>query len=60
MPDTPAVPVGEIGHVVDGPAWWTALEHEPTPELRWPMSVEVYDRMRAQDAQVTSVLGAVT
>ena len=60
MPDTPAVPVGEIGHVVDGPAWWQALEFEPTPELRWPLSVDVYDRMRRQDAQVTSVLGAVT
>jgi hypothetical protein len=54
------VPVGEIGHVVDGPAWWQALEFEPTPELRWPLSVDVYDRMRRQDAQVTSVLGAVT
>lgn len=60
MPDSPAVPVGEIGHVVDGPAWWNMLEHEPTPELRWPMSVEVYDRMRSQDAQVASVLRAVT
>lgn len=60
MPDTPAVPVGEIGHVVDGAAWWTTLEHEPTPELRWPLSIDVYDRMRTQDAQVTSVLGAVT
>lgn len=59
MPDTPAVPVGEIGHVVDGPSWWQALEFEPTPELRWPLSVDVYDRMRRQDAQVTSVLGAV-
>lgn len=60
MPDSPAVPVGEIGHVVDGPAWWHQLEHEPTPELRWPLSIEVYDRMRRQDAQVGSVLRAVT
>jgi hypothetical protein len=60
MPDIPAVPVGEIGHVVDGPTWWHALENEPTPELRWPLSIEVYDRMRRQDAQVASVLRAVT
>lgn len=33
---------------------------ETTPELRWPRSVEVYDQMRRQDAQVTSVLRAVT
>jgi hypothetical protein len=59
VPDSPA-PVGEIGHVVDGPAWWSMLEHEPTPELRWPMSVDVYDRMRRQDSQVKSVLRAVT
>jgi hypothetical protein len=61
VPDRPAaVPVGEIGHVVDGPAWWNSLENEPTPELRWPLSIEVYDRMRRQDAQVISVLRAVT
>lgn len=60
MPDSPAAPVGEIGHVVDGPSWWQALEHEPTPELRWPLSIEVYERMRRQDAQVASVLRAVT
>lgn len=60
MPDGPAAPVGEIGHVVDGPSWWHSLEHEPTPELRWPLSIEVYDRMRRQDSQVGSVLRAVT
>jgi phage gp29-like protein len=60
VPDSPAAPVSEIGHVVDGPSWWHSLEHEPTPELRWPLSIEVYDRMRRQDAQVASVLRAVT
>jgi hypothetical protein len=60
MPDRPAAPMSEIGHVVQGPSWWHALEHEPTPELRWPLSIEVYDRMRRQDAQVASVLRAVT
>jgi phage gp29-like protein len=60
MPDLPAAPLSEIGHVVEGPGWWSQLEHEPTPELRWPLSIEVYDRMRRQDAQVGSVLRAVT
>ena len=55
----PAAPVREMGHVIDG-SWWAELEAEPTPELRWPLSVQVYDRMRRQDAQVASVLRAVT
>jgi hypothetical protein len=33
---------------------------EATPELRWPASVAVYDQMRRSDAQVVSVLRAVT
>ena len=56
----PAAPQQEIGQVVDGSTWWGVLEVESTPELRWPLSVEVYDRMRRQDAQVASVLRAVT
>lgn len=60
MPETPAPPLVERGHVVDSPGWWGGLEDEPTPELRWPLSVQVYDRMRRQDAQVASVLRAVT
>lgn len=60
MPDTPAAPLTESGHVVDYPGWWGGVEDEPTPELQWPLSVQVYDRMRRQDAQVASVLRAVT
>jgi len=60
MPETSAPPLVERGHVVDYPGWWGGLEDEPTPELRWPLSVQVYDRMRRQDAQVASVLRAVT
>lgn len=42
-------------------SWWFESEDmERTPELRWPLSVEVYDSMRRQDAQVMSVLRAVT
>lgn len=42
--------------------WWQvgALEDETTPELRWPENLVVYDAMRKQDAQVGSVLRAVT
>lgn len=60
MPDAPATPLVEIGHVVDAPTWWAALDYETTPELRWPTSIDVFDRMRKQDAQVVSVLRAVT
>lgn len=60
MPDSPPVPLNEIGHVIDGSLWWTVLEQETTPELQWPLSIQVYDKMRRQDAQVASVLRAVT
>jgi hypothetical protein len=55
----------ENGYVVPtGPgtsSWWGFDDQrEETPELRWPQSVQVYDRMRRQDSQVASVLRAVT
>jgi hypothetical protein len=52
------VPTRELG-VADGADafWWLS---EPTPELRWPLNIAVYDQMRRQDAQVISVLRAVT
>lgn len=56
--------VRESGYVVPGggtSSWWSWDEQrEDTPELRWPQSVGVYDRMRRQDAQVSSMLRAVT
>ncbi|TDB86930.1 DUF935 family protein [Micromonospora fluostatini] len=52
-------PVSEIGYAHVPGSWWTT-DDEPTPELRWPESVAVYDAMRSQDAQVGSVLRAVT
>lgn len=55
------VPTREIGyaseHSFDGGGFWQSAEI--TPELRWPLSVRVYEQMRRQDAQVTSVLRAV-
>ncbi|HEY9354599.1 MAG TPA: hypothetical protein VIP28_15160 [Nocardioides sp.] len=49
----------EIGYA-KGTSWWDDLDDETTPELRWPFSVRVYNDMRRQDAQVASVLRAVT
>lgn len=40
--------------------WWQLPDEEPTPELQWPHSVVVFDRMERQDSQVQSVLRAVT
>jgi hypothetical protein len=40
--------------------WWLLDEGETTPELQWPRSIAVYDQMRRTDAQVTSLLEAVT
>ncbi|MFJ4026034.1 hypothetical protein ACIPWF_00740 [Paenarthrobacter sp. NPDC089989] len=55
-----AAPVTEVGYATSASEWWSDLDVEETPELRWPHNVEVYDRMRRQDAQITSVLRAMT
>lgn len=57
---TTPTPTSELGYAARESGWWSAVEAEATPELRWPLSVDVYDRMRRQDAQVQSVLRAVT
>ncbi|MEU4781036.1 hypothetical protein [Micromonospora sp. NPDC023633] len=62
MPTTPPAPVMEIGYASRSTVlgWMEFADEEPTPELRWPRSIEVYDAMRSHDAQVGSVLRAVT
>lgn len=55
-----AAPTRELGYTNEGAGWWRPPTVEETPELTWPLSVQVYDRMRRQDAQVRSVLRAVT
>lgn len=56
----PQVLERELGHGQSA-SWWTVYtDDDPTPELRWPHSVVVYDRMMKQDAQVKAVLRAVT
>lgn len=64
MTETPIqapAPVRERGYASPQASglWWTDLTSETTPELRWPLSIDVFDRMRRQDAQVASVLRAV-
>jgi len=55
-------PTNELGYInpTAGTGWWMPPLEEATPELRWPASVIIYDRMRRQDAQIASVLRAVT
>ncbi len=52
----------ERGYVVGTPNqsnWWSDLANERTSDVRWPLSVRVYDDMVRQDAQISSVLSAV-
>ena len=53
----------EQGYSNNGGSWMGGYPFdlsEPTPELQWPYSIQVYDRMRRQDAQVAAVLRAVS
>jgi hypothetical protein len=58
------MPTSEIGYGTDGygfganVTFWQSAEE--TPELRWPLNVRVYRQMARQDAQITSVIRAVT
>lgn len=54
-------PTSEVGYSNAGSesGWWSSLEDEHVPELRWPLSVGVFDKMRKSDAQVISALLAV-
>ncbi|PRI10926.1 phage portal protein family protein [Leucobacter massiliensis] len=56
--------MAEIGYQADaGVLGWgklTAETHEENPDLQWPHSIDVFDRMRRADPQVKSVLRAVT
>lgn len=52
----------EKGYVTGGLASWSSLgaeQDESNPDLRWPLSIDVFDRMRKEDSQVKSVLQAV-
>ncbi len=63
MVDESNLPLTERGSALRGPAGWSSIADEggeATPELMWPNSVAVYDKMRREDPQVQSVLRAVT
>jgi hypothetical protein len=53
-------PTTEVGYAHAQVSGWYQLDTESTPELAWPLSIEVFDRMRRQDSQCLSVLRAVT
>lgn len=59
---TVATPVRERGYAAaaTGPnQFWSDLQNEKTPELRWPQCLEVYEDMDTQDGQIGSVLAAI-
>jgi len=60
MPEVPP-PLVARGYTNEQTTFWSPPDvmDEPTPELRWPLSVSVFDQMRRQDAQIRSVLRAV-
>ena len=53
----------EIGYQTGSlPGWASMIEESPetNPDLVWPKSNEVYDRMRREDPQLASILAAIT
>ncbi|UFU03447.1 DUF935 domain-containing protein [Ruania suaedae] len=55
--------MSEMGYQRESlPGWGSLAEdsHETNPALLWPASIDVFDKMRREDAQVGSVLRAVT
>lgn len=56
-------PTAPIGHGLGHGGNTSGMPWDPsefTPELAWPLSISVYDKMRRQDAQTKGVLNAVT
>lgn len=62
MPSIPKSVTQEIGssQPLGSTYGWPWDLSEDTPELTWPLSVIVYDRMRRSDAQVIGTLAALT
>lgn len=53
----------EIGFQTSSLWGWNDIEldvAERNPQLKWPNSIEVFDKMRREEAQIRSVMGAVT
>ncbi len=60
MATTPEIGYALEGYVEGNTAGFWQQQAEETPELMWPLCVPVYRRMHRQDAQITSVMRAVT
>lgn len=64
-PDLPAVP--ELGHpgaliagyTGSGTPTWLAGSWEETPELEFPYSIPIFDRMRRTESQIGGILSAI-
>jgi hypothetical protein len=55
-----APPVRERGYAhQQGGDFWGVLQTEKTPELRWPMCLEIFEDMNDQDGQVGSTFDAI-
>lgn len=55
--------MSELGYQTQSIFGWSSFvvdDLETNPELQWPRSLEVFDKMRREDSQVSSVLRAVT
>lgn len=55
--------MSETGYQSEALPGWGSLAdeaHETNPALVWPLSIDVFDKMRREDSQVGSVLRAVT
>lgn len=64
QPPPSPIPVRERGYMHDPLSFgiypWDDLTQEATPELQWPLSVEVFHRMGSSDSSASSVMRAVT
>lgn len=62
--ETPTTPLGQAGGLI--PAWsiaggpgWAAAGWDDNPDLTFPTSVTIYDRMRRTDTQIGSLMRAI-
>jgi hypothetical protein len=62
MVQATTAPTSELGYQFSAPGYWSGATDwlEQTAELRWPNNIAIYDAMARQDAQVASMLRAVT
>ncbi len=57
------VPLTEIGYQVENARFWNGvapIDGEDNPQLVWPKSVSIYDKMRREESQIVAALRAIT